>query len=63
VRNIEIRNSKFGTLTKGGIFVQGFSPEKIVTDVRIEGCEFQPMKNAVTITNAARVNIVGCTGL
>ena len=63
VRNIEIRNSKFGTLTKGAIFVQGFSPDKIVTDVRIEGCEFQPMKNAVTITNAARVNIVGCTGL
>ena len=63
VRNIEIRNSKFGTLTKGAIFVQGFSPDKIVTDVRIEGCEFQPMKNAVTITNAARVNIVNCTGL
>ena len=63
VRNIEIRNSKFGLLTKGAIFVQGFSSEKIVTDVRIENCEFQPMKNAVTITNAARVEIVGCTGL
>ena len=50
-------------LTKGAIVVQGFSSEKIVTDVRIENCEFQPMKNAVTITNAARVEIVGCTGL
>lgn len=63
VRNIDIRNSKFGALTKGAIFVQGFAPEKIVTDVRIENCAFQPMKNAVTITNAMRVEIVGCTGL
>ncbi len=63
VRNIEISNSKFGTLTKGAIFVQGFSADKIVTDVRIENCEFQPMKNGVTITNAARVEIVGCAGL
>jgi len=63
VRNIEIRDSKFGTLTKGAIFVQGFSPDKIVTDVRIEDCTFQPMKNAVTITNAARVEILNCTGL
>ena len=63
VRNIDIRDSKFGTLTKGAIFVQGFSPEKIVTDVRIENCEFQPGKNGVTITNAARVDIVNCKGL
>jgi polygalacturonase len=63
VRNIDIRDSKFGTLTKGAIFVQGFSAEKIVTDVHIENCIFQPMKAAVTITNAARVNIVNCTGL
>ena len=63
VRNIGISNSKFGTLTKGAIFVQGFSADKIVTDVRIENCVFQPMKNAVMITNAARVEIVGCQGL
>lgn len=63
VRNIEIRDSKFGTLTKGAIFVQGFSPDKIVTDVRIENCTFQPTKNTVTITNAARVEIVNCSGL
>lgn len=63
IRNIDIRDSKFGKLTKGAIFVQGFSPDKIVTDVRIENCEFQPMKNAVTITNAVRVEIKGCSGL
>lgn len=63
IRNIDIRNSKFGKLTRGAIFVQGFSPDKIVTDVRIENCDFAPMKNSVTITNAARVEIVGCTGL
>lgn len=63
VRNIEIRDSKFGTLTKGAIFVQGFSPEKVVADVRIEGCEFQPGKNSVTITNALRIEVRGCTGL
>lgn len=63
VRNIEIRDSKFGKLTKGAIFVQGFSPDKIVTDVQIENCDFQPMKNPVTITNAVRVEIVNCSGL
>lgn len=63
VRNIDIRDSKFETLTKGAIFVQGFSPEKIVTDVRIENCAFQPVKNPVTITNAVRVDIVNCSGL
>lgn len=63
VRNIDISNSKFGTLTKGAIFVQGFSADKIVTDVRIENCEFQPGKNGVTVTNAARIEIVDCRGL
>lgn len=63
VRNIDIRNSKFETLSKGAIFVQGFSPDKIVTDVRIEDCDFQPVKNPVMITNAVRVEIVDCSGL
>jgi polygalacturonase len=63
VRNIEIRNSKFGKLTKQAIFVQGFSPEKIVEDVLIADCDFASMNNPVTITNAARVEIVGCSGL
>jgi len=63
VRNIDIRDSKFETLTKGAIFVQGFSAEKLVTDVRIEHCDFQPVKNPVTITNAARIEIVNCSGL
>ncbi len=63
VRNIEIRDSKFEMLTKGAIFVQGFSPEKQVTDVRIENCDFQPVKNAVTITNAVRIEVLGCRGL
>ena len=48
---------------EGAIFVQGFSPDKLVTDVRIANCVFQPMKNAVTVTNAVRVEILGCTGL
>ena len=63
IKNIEIRNSKFGRLTKGAIFVQGFSADKIVTDVLVADCVFEPMKNAVTITNAARVEIRNCTGL
>jgi len=63
VRNIDIRDSKFGTLTKGAIFVQGFSPGKIVSDVRIENCDFQPVKNPVTITNAVRIEVRNCTGL
>jgi polygalacturonase len=63
VRTIEIRNSKFGLLTRQAIFVEGFSPDKIVSDVLIADCVFTPMKNPVTITNATRVEIVNCTGL
>lgn len=63
VRHIDIRDSKFATLTKGAVFVQGFSPDKIVTDVRIANCDFAPMKNPVTITNALRVQILNCSGL
>ena len=63
IKNIEIRNSKFGRLTKGAIFVQGFSADKIVSDVLVADCVFEPMKNAVTITNAARVELKNCAGL
>jgi polygalacturonase len=63
VRHIDIRNSTFGTLSRGAIFVEGFSPAKIVSDVRIENCVFQPGDNKVIVTNAARVEILGCQGL
>ncbi len=63
VRNIDIRDSTFHRLTRQAIWVEGFSPDKIVTDVRIEDCEFEPMENPVTIRNANRIEIVNCTGL
>ena len=63
VRNIDIRNSSFGHLTRGAIFIEGFSNDKIVTDVRIEDCVFESVSNPVVVTNAARVDIVNCSGI
>jgi polygalacturonase len=65
LRNIDIRNSTFGTLTKGPIFIEGYSPENKITDVTIANCTFEPMKKGMTITNATRVvlmNVKGVTG-
>ena len=60
VRNIDIRDSKFANLTKGPIFIEGWSPEAQITDVTVANCELAcTKKNATnTITNAARINLV-----
>lgn len=59
VRNIEIRDSKFANLTKQPIFIEGWSPEGLITDVTIANCELvcDPKKAANTITNAARIKL------
>ena len=65
MRNIDIRNSTFGTLTKGPIFIEGYSPENKIMDVTISDCTFEPTKKGMTVTNAMRVvlvNVKGVTG-
>ena len=57
VRNIDIRDCNFGTLTKQPIVIEGWSPAAEITDVTIANCRFPDDANANTITNAARINI------
>jgi polygalacturonase len=63
MRNIDIRNSTFGTLTKGPIFVEGYSASNLITDVTIANCTFEPSKKSYAITNAAQVVLIGVKGI
>jgi polygalacturonase len=60
VRNIDIRDSQFANLTRQPIFIEGWSPEGLITDVTIANCELNTVKPNVgnTITNAARIKLV-----
>jgi polygalacturonase len=60
VRDIDIRDSTFNNLTRQPIFIQGWSPEGLITDVTIANCELNTVKPNVgnTITNAARIKLV-----
>lgn len=62
MRNIDIRNSTFGTLTKGPIFIEGYSPSNQISDVTIANCTFAGSKQPTVITNAARVSLVDVKG-
>jgi polygalacturonase len=59
VRNIDIRDCSFATLTKQPIVIEGWSPVARITDVTIANCRFPANANSNTITNAARIHIVG----
>jgi len=63
MKNIDIRNSTFGTLTKGPIFVEGYSSENKITDVAIADCVFEPTKKSNTFTNCARITLIGVEGV
>lgn len=63
MRNITIENSRFGQLTKQAIFIEGYAPTNQISDVTISGCGFAPGRNGVTLTNAARIRLLGCSGL
>jgi polygalacturonase len=63
MRNIDIRNSTFGTLTKGPIFIEGYSPENQITDVNIADCKFEPTRKGCTFTNCARITLIGVEGV
>jgi hypothetical protein len=59
VRDIDIRDCSFATLTKQPIVIEGWSPAARITDVTIANCRFPANANSNTITNAARIHIVG----
>jgi polygalacturonase len=62
VRNIDIRDCTFATLTKAPIFIEGYSEAIKITDVTIADCTFDQFKSKSTITNADRINIVNVKG-
>ena len=59
IRNIDIRNSTFATLTKGPIFIEGFSSDLKITDITIADCAFEAGKNKSVVTNASRIFLSG----
>jgi polygalacturonase len=63
MQNIEIRDSKFGELTRQPIFIEGYAPTNQITGVVIRDCEFVSGKGTVTITNASDIRLVNCRGL
>jgi polygalacturonase len=63
MRNIDIRDSSFGQLTKQPVFIEGYAPTNQISDVTIANCDFSAARGRTTITNAMRVNLVNCRGL
>jgi len=58
VRNIDIRDCRFATLTRQPVVIQGWSVEAPITDVTIAHCRFPAAAAPDTITNAARIRMV-----
>ncbi len=59
VRDIDIRNCSFDRLTRQPIVIEGWSPTAQITDVTIANCRFPADADRNTVTNAARIHIVG----
>lgn len=55
VRNIDIRDSKFATLTKGSIFIEGWSADLKINDITVADCVFADAKGKSVVTNATRI--------
>jgi polygalacturonase len=63
MRHIDIRNCTFGTLTKGPIFIEGYSAANPITDVTIADCVFESAKKSCVINNADRIALLGVAGV
>jgi len=63
MRNIDIRDSKFGTLTRGPIFIEGYAASNKISHVTIAGCTFEPPQKMSTFTNCENVKLVNVKGL
>ena len=59
IRNLDIRDSKFATLTKGPIFIEGFSAGLRITDITIANCIFEDANGRSVVTNASRIFLSG----
>jgi polygalacturonase len=55
IKDIDIRDCTFGTLTKAPIFIEGYDSSLKITDVTIANCVFESTKNKSTVTNASRI--------
>jgi polygalacturonase len=62
MRNIDIRNSTFETLTKQPIFIEGYSASIPITDVTIADCIFVKSEAKSFITNANRIFLTSVKG-
>lgn len=59
IRNIDIRDSRFATLTKGPIFIEGYSADLRITDITIANCAFDDAGGKSVVTNASRIFLSG----
>ena len=59
IRHIDIRNTTFATLTKGPIFIEGYSADLKITDITIADCVFEAGKGRSVVTNASRIFLSG----
>ena len=55
IKDIDIRNCTFATLTKSPIFIEGYSDDLKITDITIADCAFEKTKKPSVVTNAARI--------
>jgi polygalacturonase len=59
VRDIDIRDCKFEKLLRQPVFIEGLSDAAQITDVTIADCRFPADTGENTITNAARIHLIG----
>jgi polygalacturonase len=62
MRNIDIRDCTFATLTKAPIFIEGYSEAIKIDHVTIADCTFEKAGNKSTITNADHVKLFNVGG-
>lgn len=58
VRDIDIRNCRFESLSKQAIFIEGLSDEAQITDVTIAECTFPKLITPNKITDTARIHLL-----
>ncbi|HEY1663695.1 MAG TPA: glycoside hydrolase family 28 protein [Verrucomicrobiae bacterium] len=62
IRNIDIRDCRFLSLTRAPIFIQGWSPEDEITAVTIADCRFPRTVEKSAVTDAAGIYLPGTEG-
>jgi polygalacturonase len=62
IRNIDIRDSKFASLTRAPIFIEGYSDGLQITDITIANCVFDYVGSKSVVTNATRIFLSNVKG-